>query len=75
VPSLRIYETRPVIEKVRGSDTRSSLSVVDQFESKLALSVLKNTGRRGLYKTMSLLRGFVAAARFWAGSFWFCLLG
>ncbi len=31
--------------------------VVGQFESKLALSVPKNAGRRGLYKTMSPLYG------------------
>jgi hypothetical protein len=43
--------------------------VVGQFESKRALSVPKNTGRRGLYKTIWAILGFalVAAARFLGG--------
>src|ERR1700730_5666868 len=44
-------------------------SVAGEFESKHALSVPKNTGRRGLYKNnVAIVRSaFVAAARFLGG--------
>src|SRR5260221_3007212 len=45
-----------------------SPSASAQLDSKSALSVPKNTGRRGLYTTVLHWRcGFVGAARFWGG--------